>query len=205
MDQTVLSHPEMLPADDPIRAILDLIAEATRRAIPNPNAMTVSTVGPDGQPSSRTVLLKGADERGLVFYTNYTSRKGREILAHPKVALTFYWRAMEKQAHVYGQAHPVSDEEADAYFATRPRTSQLGAWASKQSEPLSSRAALVAEVAKLEATYFGRAIPRPPHWSGFRVVPHEIQLWSDGLFRLHDRFRYRRDATGAWEVERLAP
>jgi pyridoxamine 5'-phosphate oxidase len=112
---------------------------------------------------------------------------------------------MEKQAHVYGQAHPVSDEEADAYFATRPRTSQLGAWASKQSEPLSSRAALVAEVAKLEATYFGRAIPRPPHWSGFRVVPHEIQLWSDGLFRLHDRFRYRRDATGAWEVERLAP
>lgn len=200
-----LPDPDTLPGGDPIRAILELIEEARQRAIPNPNAMTLATVGADGQPSSRTVLLKGADEHGLVFYTNYHSRKGREVLAHPRVAVTFYWRGLEKQAHAYGLASPVSDEEADAYFATRPRTSQLGAWASQQSEVLSSRAALVAEVARLEVKYLGRAVPRPPHWSGFRVVPHEIQLWSDGLFRLHDRFRYMRRPDGGWDITRLSP
>jgi pyridoxamine 5'-phosphate oxidase len=190
---------------DPIQAVLDFVADAASQKVPNPNAMTLATVGGDGQPSSRTVLLKGGDERGFVFYTNYTSRKGREILAHPKVALTFYWRGIERQAHVRGIATPVDDAEADAYFATRPRTAQLGAWASKQSEVLSSRAALVAEVARLELHYLGRDVPRPPHWSGFRVVPHEIELWYDGLFRLHDRFRYRREEGGGWRVERLSP
>lgn len=205
MDAAVLAHPEVLPADDPIRAILELIEEAQHRGIPNPNAMTLSTVSADGQPSSRTVLLKEADSRGLVFYTNHHSRKGREILGNPRVALTFYWRGLEKQAHVYGLAEHVGDDEADAYFATRPRTAQLGAWASHQSAPLPNRATLVAEVAKLEVKYLGRAVPRPPHWSGFRIVPHEIQLWSEGLFRLHDRFRYLPQDDGTWQVERLSP
>lgn len=193
------------PPADPIQAIVDLVAEATAKGIENPNAMTLSTVAADGQPSSRTVLLKGGDPRGLVFYTNYESRKGREILGHPRVALTFYWRELGRQAHAYGLAEPVTDAEADAYFATRPRGSQLGAWASPQSRPLANRATLVAEVAKLEAKFLGGTIPRPPHWSGFRVVPHEIQLWREGAFRLHDRFRYLRANDGVWQVERLAP
>jgi pyridoxamine 5'-phosphate oxidase len=166
--------------------------------------MVVSSVDGEGQPSSRVVLLKGVDDRGFVFYTNFESRKGREILGNPKVSLSFFWRELSKQVVVLGTAEQVSDDEADAYFASRHRTSQLGAWASQQSRPLPGRAHLLAEVAKLEAKHFGREIPRPPHWSGFRVVPHWIEIWVAGAFRLHDRTVYERVPDG-WRVTKRYP
>jgi pyridoxamine 5'-phosphate oxidase len=195
---------EIRPHNEPFDRFRETLAEAEAHGMVDPNAMVVSSVGPEGQPSSRVVLLKGADERGFVFYTNLESRKGREIRAHAKVSLSFFWREMGKQVVVLGTAERVSDEEADAYFATRPRGSQVGAWASQQSRPLPGRAHLVAEVAKLEAHYLGRPIPRPPHWSGFRVVPHWIEFWVAGTFRLHDRTAYER-AEGGWRVAKLYP
>ncbi|HEX4961146.1 MAG TPA: pyridoxamine 5'-phosphate oxidase [Thermoanaerobaculia bacterium] len=193
-----------VPSFEPFDRFREILAEAEATGITDPNAMVVSSVDGEGQPSSRVVLLKGVDERGFVFYTNYQSRKGREILAHPKVSLSFFWRQLSKQVVVLGTAEQVSDEEADAYFASRHRTSQLGAWASQQSQVLSSRAHLLAEVAKLEARYLGRAIPRPPHWSGFRVIPHWIEIWIAGTFRLHDRTVYERAEDG-WRVTKRYP
>lgn len=189
---------------EPFARFREFLSAAEATGMSNPNAMVLSTVGAEGQPSSRVVLLKGFDERGFVFYTNLESRKGREIAGNPKVSLSFYWRQLDKQAVVLGQAEPVSAEEADAYFATRPRGSQLGAWASQQSRPLPNRAHLVAEVAKLEARYLGRSIPRPPHWSGWRVIPHWIELWISGAFRLHDRTVYERIPEG-WRVTKRYP
>lgn len=194
----------VVPFAEPFARFNEFLSEAEATGMSNPNAMVVSTVDPEGQPSSRVVLLKGFDERGFVFYTNYESRKGQEILGHPKVSLNFYWRQLDKQVVVLGTAERVSDEEADAYFATRPRGSQLGAWVSQQSRPLPSRAHLVTEVARLEAHYLGRTIPRPPHWSGFRVVPHWIELWISGAFRLHDRTVYERVPEG-WKVTKRYP
>ena len=189
---------------DPFERFREIFARAEAEVGKLPNAMTVSTVAPDGQPTTRYVLLKDFDERGFVFYTNFESRKGRHILASPKVALNFYWRDLDVQIQIEGTAEPVSDEEADAYFATRPRDSQLGAWASRQSRPLESRARLLADVAKFEARYLGREVPRPPHWSGFRVVPHRMEFWTNKPFRLHERLLYERSGEG-WQVTRLYP
>jgi pyridoxamine 5'-phosphate oxidase len=167
-------------------------------------AMTLATVSAAGAPSTRIVLLKGWDEGGFVFYTNTQSRKGEEIAAHPAVALLFHWKSLRRQIRIEGQAAPVTAAEADAYFATRPRVSRLGAWASDQSRPLADRAVLEARVAALEARYPGEAIPRPPHWSGYRVRPARFEFWQDMPFRLHDRTVFTQ-AAGAWQASKLFP
>lgn len=196
---------DVRPFAEPFSRFRAVYEEAVATGMAEPNAMVVSSVDADGQPSSRVVLLKSFDEQGFVFYTNLESRKGREILAHPKVSLSFWWRELGKQVVILGRAGQVDAGEADDYFATRPRTSQLGAWASQQSRPLpGGRAHLLAEVARLEARYFGGPIPRPPHWSGFRVVPHWIEFWISGAFRLHDRTVYER-AEGGWRVTQRYP
>lgn len=189
---------------EPFARIREILDEAAATGMEDPNAMVVSTVDAAGQPSSRVVLLKGFDERGFVFYTNLESRKGREIGGNPRVSLDLWWRELRKQVIVLGTAERVSDEEADAYFATRARNSQLGAWASKQSRPLSGRSQLLAEVAMLEARWLGRPVPRPPHWSGLRVVPTWIEIWIAGAFRLHDRTAYERVPEG-WRVTKMYP
>lgn len=194
----------VVPLVEPFARIREILAEAAAAGMEDPDAMVLSTVDAAGQPSSRVVLLKGFDERGFVFYTNLESRKGREVQGNPRVSLDFWWRELGKQVVVLGTAERVSDEEADAYFATRPRNSQLGAWASRQSRPLSGRPQLLAEVGMLEARWLGRSVPRPPHWSGFRVVPTWIEVWIAGAFRLHDRTAYERVPEG-WRVSRLYP
>jgi pyridoxamine 5'-phosphate oxidase len=189
---------------DPFARFAALFDAAVARGIKNANAMTLSTAGPDGAPSSRQVLLKLFDLRGFVFYTNLESRKGRQIAANSRVGLNFYWRELDRQVSIEGRAEPVSDAEADAYFATRDRGSQLGAWASQQSRPLSSLDVLAAEVVKLEVRYLGRPVPRPANWSGFRVVPHYFEFWAEGRFRLHDRVAFER-LDGGWRSQRLYP
>ncbi|MDA8018488.1 MAG: pyridoxamine 5'-phosphate oxidase [Thermoanaerobaculia bacterium] len=198
-------EPRATSHEDPFRAFAEVFDEAKASGIRDPNAMVLSTVGPDGQPSSRVVLLKAFDERGFVFYTNLESRKGRELAGNPKVSLSFFWRDLDRQVVILGTAQPVSDAEADAYFASRARVSQLGAWASKQSRELASRAALLREVAKVEARYLVGSVPRPSHWSGFRVAPHWIEFWAAGKFRLHDRKVFTRSEDGDWSVQRLNP
>lgn len=194
----------VVPLAEPFARVREILDEAAATGMEDPNAMVVSTVDAAGQPSSRVVLLKGFDERGFVFYTNLESRKGREIGGNPRVSLDLWWRELRKQVIVLGTAERVSDEEADAYFATRARNSQLGAWASKQSRPLSGRSQLLAEVAMLEARWLGRPVPRPPHWSGLRVVPTWIEIWIAGAFRLHDRTAYERVPEG-WRVTKMYP
>jgi pyridoxamine 5'-phosphate oxidase len=194
-------------ADDPIDRFRSLLAEAEaidRSLLPEPTAMMLATVGDDGQPSLRVVLLKSVDERGFVFYTNYESRKGRELLAHPKAALCFHWQPLERQVRIEGKAEPVAPEEADAYFATRARLSQIGAWASNQSRPLANDDELDARVREMEKRFAGGAVPRPPHWSGFRVVPRRIEFWRNRAFRLHERLVYEREEKN-WRVTRLYP
>ncbi|MEM7582153.1 MAG: pyridoxamine 5'-phosphate oxidase [Acidobacteriota bacterium] len=189
---------------DPIEWFRELFDRAVATGMDDPNAMVLSSVDADGAPSSRVVLLKAFDASGFVFYTNTESRKGREILANPKVCLNFYWRELERQVRIRGQAEPVRPEEANAYFATRSRTSRLGAWASQQSRPLASRAELMERVAHYDDESRNVEVPRPPHWSGFRVVPDSIELWAAGEFRLHDRQVFeKRD--GEWVVKRLYP
>jgi pyridoxamine 5'-phosphate oxidase len=194
-------------ADDPIERFRALLAQAEavdRSILPEPTAMMLATAGDDGQPSLRVVLLKAVDERGFVFYTNYESRKGRELLAHPRAALCFHWQTLERQVRIEGDAEPVAAEEADAYFATRARLSQIGAWASKQSRPLASDAELDERVHEMEERFAGGAVPRPPYWSGFRVVPRHIEFWRNRAFRLHERLVYEREE-GDWRVTRLFP
>lgn len=194
-------------AEDPIERFRALLAEAEaveRALLPEPTAMMLATVGADGRPSLRVVLLKAVDERGFVFYTNYESRKGRELLAHPPAALCFHWQPLERQVRIEGDAEQVAPEEADAYFATRARRSQIGAWASLQSRPLSSDAELDARVREMEERFAGGAVPRPPHWSGFRVVPRRIEFWRNRAFRLHERLVYEREGE-SWRVTRLYP
>ncbi len=192
-----------VPAKDPFALFEEVFQEAEALGIDEPNAMVLSSVGDDGRPSSRVVLLKAFDRRGFVFYTNFESRKGREILAHPDVSLNFYWRELGKQIRIEGRAEPVADEEADAYFATRDHSSQVGAWASRQSRPMTGRAALLSAAGKVKLRYPGK-VPRPPHWSGFRVVPSAFELWVKGIFRLHDRTVFEKEGDG-WRSYKVFP
>jgi pyridoxamine 5'-phosphate oxidase len=189
---------------DPIQRFKDWIGEAEKTEPNDPTAMTLATATSDGVPSARMVLLKGVDERGFVFYTNMTSRKARELKENPKAALCFHWKSLRRQIRVEGAVEPVSDGEADSYFVRRPRVSQLGAWASKQSQPLKGRFELEARVAKYTARFNIGPVPRPPFWSGLRLVPRSIEFWEDQAFRLHMRFVCRR-VEGGWTTEELYP
>ena len=193
---------------DPFEVFAAWLAEAEASEVNDPNAMALSTVGPDGMPSCRMVLLKGHDAQGFVFYTNYESRKGRQLLATPKAALLFHWKSLRRQVRIEGAVAPVSDAEADAYFDSRAKQSQIGAWASQQSRPLEGRFELEKRVALFAAKYAVTKVPRPPHWSGFRLTPRLIEFWQDGAFRLHDRLVYSREEAAAgdgWTTERLFP
>jgi len=192
---------------DPIARFTELLERARQTpGIAEPTGMTLSTVSADGRPSARIVLLKGVDARGLVFYTNMRSRKGRELAARPDIALTFWWPQLESQVRFEGKAAPVSDAEADAYFKSRPRVSQLGAWASDQSAPLRARQELEDRFAELERKYEGKPIPRPAHWSGYRMAPLSIEFWRNRPGRLHERELYTRAAPGSpWTLTLLNP
>jgi len=185
----------------------DLLARARASGDPEPTAMTVASCSADGRLSARTVLLKQFDERGLVFYTNLNSQKGRELLARPQAALLFHWRHIDHgvQARFEGDVELVSESEADAYFASRPRMSQIGAWASDQSQTLASREEFDARIEAVERRYADQPVPRPPHWSGLRVIPDRIELWFAAEFRLHERYLYERDAAGSWSKRMLFP
>jgi pyridoxamine 5'-phosphate oxidase len=194
---------ETASRSDPLEQFGLWFQQALDAQLPEPNAMTLATVGPDQRPSTRVVLIKGFDARGLVWYTNYDSRKGRELAGHPWAALQFHWVELERVVRVEGRVERTSEAESDAYFQSRPLDSRLGAWASPQSEVIGSRAVLVANAAKAAAR-FALSPPRPPHWGGFRLVPDTWEFWQGRKSRLHDRLRYRQ-ADGSWRRERLAP
>jgi pyridoxamine 5'-phosphate oxidase len=194
----------MLETPDPIARFAKIFEQAKKIITPEPAAVTLATAGADGKPSARIVLLKGFDERGFVFYTNLESKKGKELKANPYAALCFYFPPLYQQVRVEGRVEQVSDAEADAYFATRPRGSQIGAWASKQSAPLASREQLEAEFKAFEEKFAGREVRRPPFWSGFRLIPERMEFWESRENRLHDRTLYSRP-NGEWEIEKLYP
>ena len=192
-------------SDDPIARFLEWLEHAKQCvAIPEPTAMTLATVDGEGNPSARVGLLKEAGARGFVFYTNLESAKARDIQDSPKVALNFYWMPLNRQVRVQGIADPVSDTEADVYFASRARESQIGAWASAQSRPLASREKMMERVEEYTRRFAGQPVPRPPFWSGWRVVPRRIEFWQQGDHRLHDRDLYTRQPDG-WNVQKLYP
>ena len=192
-------------ARDPFRQFEKWFQEAEAAKIPEPNAMTLATATREGRPSARTVLLKGLDGRGFVFYSNYESRKGRELEANPQVTLVFPWVAIERQVLIEGTATKVAREESEAYFHSRPRASQLGAWVAQQSAVIAGRAVLEDTMKALEKKYAGQEVPLPANWGGWRVAPETVDFWQGRRSRLHDRLRFRRGKDGEWSVERLAP
>ncbi|OYX13515.1 MAG: pyridoxamine 5'-phosphate oxidase [Rhizobiales bacterium 32-66-8] len=201
-----LTSGDFTEADEPFRLFAAWLKEAEASEPNDPNAMTLATVSPDGLPDARMVLLKGLDDQGFVFFTNTESAKGTELAATPKAALVFHWKSLRRQVRVRGPVEQVSAQEADAYFATRPRLSQIGAWASRQSRPLEGRFALETAVASTTARYGIGTVPRPPHWTGFRVLPVALEFWHDRPFRLHDRVVFRRaDPADGWTRTRLFP
>ncbi len=200
-----LTSSDFTQAGEPFRLFVEWLDEARRSEPNDPNAMALATVDADGLPDVRMVLLNGFDERGFVFYTNTESAKGRELSGQPKAAAVFHWKSLRRQVRVRGPVEQVTAEEADAYFASRPRLSQIGAWASQQSRPLEGRFALETAVAAVTARHALGDVPRPPHWTGFRILPTQIEFWHDRPFRLHDRVVFRRADDGAWERTRLYP
>ena len=184
-----------------------LLAEATASGMADPNAMALATADADGMPAVRTVLLKSFDEHGFTFYTHLDSAKGRDLRANPRAALLFHWPRVRDgvQVRIEGEVEIVADDEADAYFASRPRGSQIGAWASEQSETLESRDTFEQRIARFEREFEGREVPRPPRWSGFRVVPRAVEFWYGAQYRLHERWLHERDAAGAWAKRMLYP
>jgi pyridoxamine 5'-phosphate oxidase len=205
MTETGLTSGDFTEAAEPFRLFAAWLQDATKSEPNDPNGVALATVDDDGMPDVRMVLLKGFDEEGFVFYTNFESAKGRELLSTMKAAMCFHWKSLRRQVRVRGPVEIVSDEEADAYFATRARGSRIGAWASKQSRPLESRFALEKAVAEYTAKYAIGEIPRPKHWSGFRLIPQAIEFWHDRPFRLHDRIKFTRTGDGGWEKTRLYP
>jgi len=193
------------PPEDPIAEAERWLRDAERDGVPQPDAMALATASADGEPSARMVLLKGVDDRGFVFYTNLESRKGRDLAENPRAALILYWNALRRQVRVTGAVERISEEESDAYFATRPYGSRIAAKASRQSSAIPSRAVLEEEYARLDRAYAGGDVPRPPDWGGYRVVPGTVEFWLGRENRLHDRVRYARRGDGSWASERLAP
>ena len=190
---------------DPFRQFDAWFDDVFKANLPDPNAMALATVGADGQPSVRVVLLKGFNHDGFVFYTNYESRKGRELTENPRAAACFWWSQLDRQVRIEGTVEKLSDEESDAYFAIRPREGQVASWASQQSETLESRAELVRRFREVNARYKDQPVPRPPHWGGFRIRPTTIEFWQGRRQRLHDRLRYQLNDEGTWVLERLSP
>ncbi|MGY3037783.1 pyridoxamine 5'-phosphate oxidase [Bradyrhizobium sp. USDA 4354] len=204
--QTPLTSGDFTAADEPFALFEAWLNEAIKSEPNDPNAMALATVDPDGLPDVRMVLMKGFDTEGFVFYSHIASQKGRELAANPKAALLFHWKSLRRQVRIRGNVTPVTDAEADAYFATRPKQAQIGAWASKQSQELESRFAFEQAIAKVAAKYVISEVPRPPGWSGWRITPLRIEFWHDRPFRLHDRIEFRRDAAGQkWSKTRMYP
>jgi pyridoxamine 5'-phosphate oxidase len=190
---------------NPIRQFSAWFEQALTAQVPEPNAMTLATVGADGRPSARIVLLKGFDAAGFVFHTNYDSRKGKDLAGNPQAALVFFWPELERQVRIEGKVERLPPAESDAYFQSRPLGSRLSAWASRQSEPVADRATLERELEETTRRYEGRDVPRPPFWGGLRLQPEAIEFWQGGSNRLHDRLRYMRVAPAGWRIERLSP
>jgi pyridoxamine 5'-phosphate oxidase len=211
-DTVPIEHPTRLTVgdftatDDPLRLFTQWLDDATQSEPNDANAMALATVGPDGLPNLRMVLLKGFDERGLVFYTNMESQKGQELDRNPKAALLFHWKSRSRQIRLRGPVERVSSAEADAYFASRARLAQIGAWASRQSSPVESRLAFEKAIARYTAKFAIGTVPRPPYWSGYRLYPLSVEFWEDRPFRLHERIEFRRALRGApWSKTRLYP
>jgi pyridoxamine 5'-phosphate oxidase len=207
MSDDISHRPPVQPGvSDPLALFQEWFAQARAEELNDPDAMALATVDADGLPDVRMVLLKQPGPEGFVFYTNLESAKGRQLAANPKAALCFHWKSLRRQIRVRGRVEPVGDEEADAYFATRPKDSRIGAWASRQSRPLEGRFALEKEVARFAAKYALAPVPRPPFWSGFRLVPLTMEFWRDRPFRLHERLTYARaDRNAPWKTEYLFP
>ena len=205
MAESALTDGDFTQSSEPFRLFAQWLDDAGKSEPNDPNAVALATVDDQGLPDVRMVLLKGFDEHGFVFYTNFESAKGREILGSMKAALCFHWKSLRRQVRVRGAVEIVSDAEADAYYASRPRGSRIGAWASRQSRPLESRFALEKAVAEYTARHAIGEIPRPAHWSGFRILPQTIEFWHDRPFRLHDRIVFSRAESGGWEKTRLYP